>query len=98
MLPTSHDGRAPGASSGEAQEEHASDDKSRDGIARALFRTTGRIQCEVCLRIKPEFQMADGFTYTATATVSDLWQSNNPVGCLAQMPRSAERINHVEMR
>ena len=83
MLPTSHDGRAPGASSGEAQEEHASDDKSRDGIARALFRTTGRIQCEVCLRVKPMLHSDPqlrqyGRTFGRATIQSVAWRTNYP--------------------
>ena len=92
MLPTSHDGRASDASSGEARKEHASDDKSRDEAAHAdegillrrtevRFRDTGLIQCEVCLRVKPEFQtepLRQYRTFGRSALQSVAWHTRNP--------------------
>ena len=81
MLPTSHDGRASDASSGEARKEHAYDDKSRYEAAHARFRNTGLIQCEVCLRVKPEFQtepLRQYRTFGRTALQSVAWHTRNP--------------------
>ena len=107
MSSTSHDACATGASSSETQRQNAVDDEPRqlhlpdarmpgphDLSAFNLYVEQGLIRCEVCLRVKPQYQtgqLAQHRTFGRTAVQSVAWHASNP-----ERPRGATVWKCVE--
>ena len=94
MSSTSHDAGATGACSSEAQRQNAADDEPRrlelpnarqptpsDLSAFNLYTQQGLIRCEVCLRVKPQYQtglLSQYRTFGRAARESVAWHASHP--------------------